>query len=310
MLPAFREDHWLISRENRGYYAWAERQTHRLHRYARHRRRFCSCCDGDRDARSLVADIFENGLGLHPLLDMAFSAIARAEIRLAMRFIPQRSHEERLTGSLVSEIEAAIHLAGAPFRQLSLDRYNEERDIDFIYYDLSQGGRIEKHTGADLGIILHIDLPDYPRVVRYAALQAKKIDGTTQLDKKQFQSLRRAFPKACSYLFYDTDSRTLAPPLVVGADRFESASSEDTATNSFSVSADTAFNGLPLSLWLFSQLAREEVGEAASDFASAMRQFTRHDKIRELFGGRLAILTVGRRLRLNRDVQAGLTIDV
>lgn len=310
MLPAFKEDHWLISRENRGYYAWAARQTHRLYRYARHRRRFCPCCEGDGDARSLVADIFENGLGLHPLLDMAFSAIARAEIRLAMRFIPQRSHEERLTGSLVSEIEAAIHLAGGPFRQQSLDRYHEEREIDFIYYDLSQGGRIEKHTGADLGIILHIDLPDFPRVVRYAALQAKKIDGTTQLDKKQFQTLQSAFPKACAYLFYDTDSRTLAPPLVVEASRFESASNDDAATNSFAVSSDTAFNGLPLSLWLFSQLAREEVGEAAPDFAAAMRQFTRHDNIRQFFGGRLAILTVGRPLRLNRDVEGGLRIEV
>lgn len=310
MIPAFKEDHWLISRENRGYYAWAQRETWRLYKHTRRHHRHCPCCDGDGDARSLVSEIFESGLGLHPMLDLAFAAVARAEIRLGMRFIPQRSHEERLTGSLVSEIEAAIHLASGPFRQQALERYKDDRTIDFIYYDLSQGGRIEKHTGADLGIILHIDLPDFPRVVRFAALQAKKLDGTAQLDKAQFQTLRAAFPESSAYLFYDTDFKTLAPPLVLAAERFQQASEEDARTRTFAVSADTAFDGLPLSLWLFSQLAREQAGESVADFASAMRRFTRPNNERELFGGRLAVLSVGRSLRLTRDIEAGLRIEV
>lgn len=310
MLPAFKDDHWLISRENRGYYAWAQRDSHRFYRHTRRHHRQCPCCDGDGDSRSLVSELFETGLGLHPMLDMAFAAIARAEIRFSMRFVPQRSHEERLTGSLVSEVEAAIHLASGPFREQARERYHDERTIDFIYYDLSQGGRIEKHTGADLGLILHIDLPDVPRLVRFATFQAKKLDGTAELDKAQFTNLRSAFPKASAYLFYDTDFKTLAPPLVVDAAQFEQASNKDSSTRTFSVSSSTVFDGLPLSLWLFSRLAREEAGEAAADFTSAMRCFTRRDSLREFMGGRLAVLSVGRSLRLTRDIEAGLRIEI
>ena len=196
MLPAFKEDHWLISRENRGYYKWVGAMPFHLERHNYLRRLYNRpFLEGDFDARSVVRELFERGLGLHPMLDIAFAAVARAEIRLSMRFIPQGSHEERLTGSLVSEIEAAIHLASGPFRKQALERYNHERTIDFIYYDLSQGGRIEKHTGADLGIILHIDLPDFPRVIRFAAFQAKKLNRSAQLEKAQFNSLLSAFPR-------------------------------------------------------------------------------------------------------------------
>ncbi len=257
----------------------------------------------------MVTEILEDGPGIHPLLDLAFAAIARAEIRLSMRFIPQRSHEERLTSSLVSEIEAAIHLASTPFRKQALERYSDERTIDFISYDLSQGGRIEKITGADLGLILHIDLPDFPKLVRFAAFQAKKIDGSAQIDKAQFESLRSAFPQACAYLFYDINFNTLAPPLVMDAEQFDHGSKSDPKTRTFSVSADHVFNGLPLSLWMFSRLAREEAGEAAADFASAMRHFT-NSNIREVMGGRLAVLSVGRNLRLTRDIEAGVRIEV
>ena len=48
------------------------------------------------------------GLGTHPLLDIVFAAVARAESRFSLRFVPQRSHEERLTGNLISEIEATF----------------------------------------------------------------------------------------------------------------------------------------------------------------------------------------------------------
>jgi hypothetical protein len=310
MIPAFSKDYWLLSRENRGYYAWAQRELHRLNRFARRRYRHGPCCECEGDARSLVSEIFETGLGLHPMLDLAFAAVARAEIRFSMRFVPQRSHEERLTGSLVSEIEAAINLVSDAFRQQAVRKYQEERTIDFLCYDLSQGNRIEKHTGADLGVILHIDLPDFPPIIRFAAFQAKKLDKAADLDKAQFRTLRSAFPKASAYLFYDTDFQTLAPPLVVDAEQLESACNKDESTRTFSVSSTTAFDGLPLSLWLFSRLAREEVGRSATDFTSAMRCFTGRDNMSEFTGGRLAVLSVGKSLRLTRDIEVGLKVDV
>jgi hypothetical protein len=245
------------------------------------------------------------------MLDIAFAAVARAEIRLSTRFIPQGSHEERLTGSLVSEIEAAIHLASGPFRQQALERYSHERTIDFIYYDLSQGGRIENHTGADLGIILNIDLPDFPKIVRFAAFQAKKLNRSAQLHKAQFSTLLTAFPKASAYLFYDTNFATLAPPLVVDAESLEEKNKENATTDSFSVLSEEMFrNGVPLSLWLFSMMAREQKGDSASNFSAAMEKFTNRPNAAEFFGGRLAILSVGRRLQLTRRDETGLDVSL
>jgi hypothetical protein len=310
MLDAFKEDFWLISRENRGYYAWAEKDRYHLHKFFhRHHHRFWPCCDGEIDARVFIEDIFTNGFGLHPLLDTVFAAFARAESRFSLRFVPQRSHEERLTGSLVSEIEAAIHLASGHFRRQAEERYREARDVDFIYYDLSRGGRLEKRTGADLGLILHVDLPDWPPLTRYAAFQAKKLDGSAQIDSHQYDTLVSQFSDAAAYLFYDMGFSTLAPPIVIEASDLESSRKEKPSA-SFSLPGDRVFGGLPLSLWLFSRLAREETGASASSFRAAMDAFVHHQQQVEFTGGRVAVLSVGRRLRLTRDIEAGLRIDV
>lgn len=310
MLDAFKQDFWLLSREKRGYFAWAEKDRYRLHGlFPRHHHRFCPCCDGEPDARAFVEDIFTNGFGLHPLLDTVFAAFARAEARFSLRFVPQRSHEERLTGSLVSEIEAAIHLASGHFRRQGEERYHEARDVDFIYYDLSRGGRLEKRTGADLGLILHVDLPDWPPLTRYAAFQAKKSDGSAQIDAYQFDTLRSQFGEAAAYLFYDMGFSTLAPPIVIEASQLEQARKEK-GSGSFSVAGDRIFSGLPLSLWLFARLARERTGASVTSFRAAMDAFVHPQQQIEFTSGRVAVLSVGRRLELTRDVEAGLRIDV
>ena len=310
MLQQFKEDFWAVSRENRGYYSWAQRERWALSRATRRKRHHCMGCD-DPDARELVDSIFEDGLGLHPLLDPVFAAFARAEARFLLRFVPQRSHEERLTGNLVSEIEAALFLTRPTFAELSKERYGEPREVDFIYYDLSRGGTIEKETGADLGFILHIDLPDWPRITRYAAFQAKKIDGTSQLPKKQFQTLHNEFGDAAAYLFYDMGMQTLMPPMVLSAAALMDRCKNEKDTDSFSVPLDTVDDGLPLSLWLFSRLATEQAGTAASSFDSAFQTFTRRLERQRIFGnGRLAILSVGRPLQITRNQEVGLNITL
>lgn len=314
MLDAFKEDFWLLARENRGYYAWAEKNRWWLHKFFHrhhhcHHHRFCPCCDGDLDARVLIEDILTNGFGLHPLLDTVFAAFARAEVRFSLRFVPQRSHEERLTGSLVSEIEAAIHLASGHFRRQAEERYREARDVDFIYYDLSRGGCLENRTGADLGLILHVDLPDWPPLTRYAAFQAKKLDGSAQIDGHQFDTLRSQFGEAAAYLFYDMGFSTLAPPIVIEASDLKDAREKKGAA-SFSLPSDRVFEDLPLSLWLFSRLARERTGVSVSSFRAAMDAFVQPRNQVEFTGGRVAVLSVGRRLQLTRDIEAGLRIHV
>lgn len=311
MLQNFREDFWTLAREQRGYYSWARREQEALSRAAWRKRRHCPFCCDALDVRELVDSIFEDGLGLHPLLDPVFAAVARAETRFLLRFIPQRSHEERLTGNLVSEVEAALFLARPTFAELSRGRYGEAKEVDFIYYDLSRGGTIETETGADLGFILHIDLPDWPRVIRYAAFQAKKVDGSSQLPKEQFLTLQKEFGEAAAYLFYDMDMQTLLPPMVLSASDLQSRCKSAKDTDSFSVPLDAVDDGLPLSLWLFSRLAVEQAGAVASSFDSAFQTFTRRlERQRQFSNGRLAILSVGRPLRITRNQEIGLNITL
>ena len=315
MLPFFNKDYWALSREKVGYYSWGQKRRQVLANAMGHSRRHCMCnhcmfCYGEPDSHDLVQSLFSEGLGTHPLLDIVFAAVARAESRFSLRFVPQRSHEERLTGNLISEIEAAFFLARNAFAEIAVHRYGEAREIDFVYRDLSRGGVIEKQTGADLGIILSIDLPDLPPLVRYAAFQAKKLSNSCSILKEQFSTLRNQFGDAAAYLFYDIDVSFLLPPMVVKADKLQYLEKEKTNTESFTVSRDRAYDGLPLSLWLISELARGQVGKSASDFASALNVFTSSSNQENPSHGRLAIMSIGKPLIVQRDIESGLSISM
>jgi hypothetical protein len=117
MQEKFKPDFWLWARESKGYYAWVERERWRLQRKLGRGKKHCMCHEHE-NSHHLVEAIFEVGLELHPVIDIAFEAFARAEARLSMRFVPQWSNEERLTGHLVSELESAVFIASEPFRQL------------------------------------------------------------------------------------------------------------------------------------------------------------------------------------------------
>lgn len=309
MLPSFKQDFWALAREQVGYYSWVQRERYSLARAIGRGRRHCMGCCDDPEPYELVQSLFADGLGFHPMLDIVFSAVARAESRFSLRFVPQRSNEERLTGNLISEIEAAFFLVRNTFTEMAIQRYGEAREIDFVYYDLSRGGKIEKQTGADLGIILSIDLPDLPPLVRYAAFQAKKLDGSSSIPKIQFDTLLNQFGDAAAYLFYDMGRNSLLPPFVVQADRILNKKNEKSDTDSFTLSQSEVENGLPLSLWLISRLVRGQVGISASNFASALNTFTSSNfDLREFSNGRLAIMSIGKPLIVQRDPEAGLNI--
>lgn len=273
MLSIFKEDFWAMSRERIGYFSWADREKWRLFQ-AMGRKRYRPCpCYEDLGSRDLVDMVLEEGPGIHPAIDPVFHALVRAESRLSLRFVPQRSHEERLTGNLVSEIEAALHLVKPHFSQVCAQRYGEEHAVDFFYYDLSRGGTIEKETGADLGFILLIELPDLPPLVRYVAFQAKKVHGSSQLPKSQYDALCKAFGDAAHYLFYDMDLSTLLPPMVLAAADIRSLRDKEEETQSFAVSLNRVDDGLPLSLWLLTQLAASRVGVEAASFEDAFHRW-------------------------------------
>ncbi|AWI09931.1 hypothetical protein [Ereboglobus luteus] len=315
MTPVFKNDFWALARENKGYYGWARKVRWQLHR-ALPRRYWQNCpiCGEAVDSIELVQRLFENGLGLHPLLDIAFEAFARAEVRLGLRFVPQKSHEERLTGHLISELEAAIQMSSELFTREAVTRYNEPLHIDFVYSDLSRGGHLEKMTGGDFGLILVVDLPDRPKITRYAAFQSKRLNGSgsTSLNKLQFDTLTKNFGNASTYLFYDCDFSTLGPPMVMRATNFESLRNSKESTESFATNQSGVFDqGLPLSLWLLTELGTAKAGESARDFQSAMEIFTQFDHTnKECSLSRLAMVSIGRKFTVTPDTELGLRVNL
>ncbi len=264
------------------------------------------------DPMNMVRSLFENGLGLHPLLDIAFQAFARAEIRLGLRFVPQRSHEERLTGHLISELEAAIQLCSEEFTAEAVRRYSQPLQMDFVYSDLSRGGHVEKTTGGDFGLIFVLDIPDRPKLVRFAAIQAKRLERSTSLDKRQFQTLSQNFEESAAYLFYDCHFETLGPPMMVSASDMKSRKAAKDSTSSFSVDQGFVFQqGLPLSLWLLTEFAAAKAGSSAQDFESAFKTFDRseHQQDHCTFS-RLAMVSIGKRFTVVPDIEKGLQITL
>jgi len=254
------------------------------------------------------------------LFDIFIKALIRAEVRFISRFVLQRSHEERLTGNLVSEIDAALFMAKPVFHEAAVARYGVPKEIDFYYYDLSRGGRIEKQTGADLGFIVVVDLPDHPHIVRSVVLQAKKCDGNPSIDLPQLRTMTRKWPRGSGYLFYDMKFTRLVSPLVLETtDGLLGKLLEDaektpqtTGTLDFDKIMD---QGTPLSLYLFSEVVEKGTGETHSSFEQAFESFRwsyRQQRAEEPeeFNGRVGIVSLGRAITVGVNNDGGVTVTV
>ncbi|MDR3140845.1 MAG: hypothetical protein LBU37_03850 [Tannerellaceae bacterium] len=157
-------------------------------------------------------DIFENSLFF-----ILFKAFVYAEARFIHNFIPQNSHEERLTGHLMSEYLSALNIVKKSFQEKAFEMYNENVILDFHYADLSSNKR-ERTTGADFGIVFHINLPDYPEEVKAAIFQAKKIGKNVRIDIEQYNTLLQYGKEGAYYCFYDMNTKQTSSPLVLQAD--------------------------------------------------------------------------------------------
>ncbi len=305
MLDVFRDVFWDMSRQNKGYYSLAADRGHPLIRLLR---QGVYRTNGEfADSRYWIDTIFRQGLGVHPVLDCVFEALARAEARLSLRFIPQNSHEERLTGSFVSELEAAFFLLKPSFAALSKDYYGKELDVDFQYFDLSKGGSIEKFTGGDLAVVFHMDLPDLPPVTRYAAFQVKKMHSSATLDKKQYRLLLENYGEGAMYIFYDMLFGRLYPPLVVDASQLEGQSKNNQSTDSFQVSRAEAARGLTFALWVVMQLARGSAGVAVDGVKAAVERLEKYDS-RKSNISRLAVVSIGAPIKV-RVGESGVSFE-
>ena len=319
MIQKFKDEFYWMLRESKGYFPWVRENNYRLRKFVfdRHHRQCPECHDIESVdlIRTLLNEIvFENDL-----IDLFFKSLLRAEIRFISRYIPQRSNEERLTGNLVSELDNSIYLVKDEFKDFSIKRYSEPKEVDFFYFDLSRGGKVEKDTGADLGFIIVIDLPDYPFTVKSVILQAKKINGNVQINGNQYETLNTFNEGNCAYLFYDMNYQTLSSPIVLKLDDYDFKkgyeASKEKGHNSFSMDFKAICDGDPLSIFLISTIIYHKFGKSHNSLEDALHYFNslihpdNRKKANIEFNGRVGIVSLGRRINYNINNNESLRIS-
>lgn len=211
--------------EGRGLMSVWQRLGQRVERMRYYHYPTCPRC-GRRCAEMLPPDLHlllnDDHLWIgSPLMRTLFKAFVYGEYRFAFRYCPLSSHEERLTGHLISELFSALAAVGSAVSKKSLELYGTEIELDFAYEDLAAGRR-ETYTGADFGIVFYVNLPGMPSPhIRSAAFQAKKITGgggSASIDINQLKDIISfAGNDGAYYCFYDCDGGTCLSPLVSSA---------------------------------------------------------------------------------------------
>ena len=200
--------------------------------------------------RNLLKDerSFEN-----PLFYLLFKAFVYAEIKFVNNYIPQNSNEERLTGHLISEIANSLSIINETFEQKAFELYQTKVDLEFHYADLSSNNK-EKYTGADLGLIFHINLPDYQEKVNVAIIQSKKFDKRASIDLAQIETLKKFAEKSGYYCFYDMNKKDRNSPLIQRANSITSRLGNDLKYKTKSLKrsdiTERYDGGIPLSVFL------------------------------------------------------------
>ncbi len=161
-----------------------------------------------------------------PLFHLLFKAFVYAEIKFIVNYIPQNSNEERLTGHLISEIVNSLNIINETFEQKAFELYQSKVDLEFHYADLSSNNK-EKYTGADLGLIFHINLPDYQEKVNVAIIQSKKFDERASINLRQIETLKEFAEESAYYCFYDMNRKDRTSPLIQRANSITSILGND-----------------------------------------------------------------------------------
>lgn len=190
---------------------------------------------------------------ISPLHHVMFRSFVAAEQKFITNYIPQNSHEERLTGHLVSELENSLFILQDTFEMFSQEIYAQKVPVEFYYADLSSNN-YEKCSGADLGLVFHINLPDSPETFRVAAIQAKKMKNVgATIDLAQKETLLKQYGEMAYYMFYDmTDEHN--SPLIQNASRIIIPDDETGIHDTYSYGkkkiVDSYRGAIPLSVFL------------------------------------------------------------
>lgn len=195
-----------------------------------------------------------------------FWALAKAEHEFLHRYIPYWSHEERLTGHLVSQLIERLESFSSHWIALnaSADRESSCR----IWYADTATARREAMTGADLGLIVQAKFGPQEEFFKVARFQSKKVgrNGTARIDIEQVEALLHR-QKLGYYLFYhplDRNSWSLAPTVRSASDfqnDLEQARQQQKGRHSLGeISKPVNGNGFDLGMFVTFALA-----DAASD---------------------------------------------
>ena len=151
-----------------------------------------------------------------------FWAMAKAEHEFLLRYIPYWSHEERLTGHLVSQI--ITRLEDFEVYWAALDDKTQDKSHCRIHYMDTATARRESLTGADLGLIIQARFPRQREFFKAVRFQAKKVDkgGNARIDLNQADTLIRTknIGYYLFYHYYDVQNWSL-PPTVQPASNFD-----------------------------------------------------------------------------------------
>ena len=154
-----------------------------------------------------------------------FWALAKAEHEFLSKYIPYWSNEERLTGHLVSQM--LTRLEDFEHHWANLDSESEVKDRSYFqirYFDTATA-RNEKITGADLGLIVQVKIPNRNEYFKVARFQAKKVDssGSARIDLSQVSALLER-ENLGYFLFYhkSSEDKWNLAPTVCSAKNFSS----------------------------------------------------------------------------------------
>ncbi|HAU37799.1 MAG TPA: hypothetical protein DCX07_08795 [Phycisphaerales bacterium] len=153
-----------------------------------------------------------------------FWAMAAAEHEFVTRFVPYWSHEERLTGHLVSLMVNRLETLASSWHELCAGSSDARESRCSIYYADTATARRESTTGADLGIIVHANLFGREEFFKVVRLQAKKVgaSGQARIDLDQAKAMlgRKGLGYYMLYHAWEESGWNLAPT-IVSASRFE-----------------------------------------------------------------------------------------
>jgi len=206
--------------------------------------------------------LFGHSLTANPLIRALFQVFASAEFEYCKLDLPQQSHEERLTGHLLSKLYYSLRFSSHSLQGVAMEIYDRDVPIELAYHDLSANRR-EAITGSDFGIILHVRLPDTPEFVSCASFQAKVLDRKKAYlpvnqakDQLRFASKRGAY--CC---FYDLGDNTPFPPAVLSTQVIMEESSQTKGTGKYRIERDKIKQtATPLSMFLLMLMKSVEEG--------------------------------------------------